>query len=96
MSLMAYETPLLLRSHRPPVSGVHRDFEFSHYNSAHQAQEQLATFLRGRGESVEVREEQGWFTTFCGGVLLLSTLLFTGIMVFNILEKSKKSVSVNP
>lgn len=71
-------------------------FQFSHYTSAHQAQEQLATFLRGRGDIVEVRDKQGWFNALCGGFLLLSMLLLTGIMVFNILEKSKKSVSSSP
>jgi len=68
-------------------------FEFSHYTSAHQAQEQLATFLRDRGTTVEVRDQKGWFSALVGGFLLLATLLLSGIMVSNILTKPKRSVS---
>lgn len=68
-------------------------FEFSHYASAHQAQEQLATFLRGRDATVEVRDRQGWFNAVCGGFLLLTMLFLIGIMVSNILAKPKGSVS---
>jgi len=66
-------------------------FEFSHYTSAHQAQEQLATFLRGRGDAVEVRDRQGWFNTLCGGFLLLAVLVLSAVMVTNVLENQKKT-----